>query len=367
MKLFIPLVFTLFFVSCFSPPERKSNKAVFLSDISWTEAQKILTPDAVIVIPLGAAAKEHGPHLPLAADFIQAEGLAEMIAKERKVIIAPTVSYGYYPAFVKYPGSTTTYWTTSRDMILQAVRTLAGFGPRRFYIINIGVSTTPVLASAAAVLKDEGIVLYYSDYNRDNYEGTENGIRTSIYGGHADEMESSNILFFRGDLVDMSKAANDSSVKGKSGPMAPVPLEGGTYNPTGINGYAKLGSKQKGALYAKAFAKELLKDIDSVADCNLPVAKNRKEEYKIYEGTYTGANGRKLTIGQEGNHLSFIWNGIDQRNFFSLYNDGDDFFSAVPFNILFVRDSSGTVIKARCNYRGEVFWAEKDYVTPIAR
>jgi creatinine amidohydrolase len=359
MKFSFFLLFTLTNCFAFSQQRNKNNKAIFLEDISWTEAQKLLTPDAVVVIPLGAAAKEHGPHLPLATDFIQAEGLKNIIALERRVIIAPTVSYGYYPAFVKYPGSTTTYWNTSRDMILEIIRTLAGFGPKRYYIINIGVSTTPTLASAAAILKDEGIILYYSDYSRPNYDNTDAAIRSPGYSGHADEMETSHVLFYRSDLVNMSKAVNDSSVKDKRGPMTPVPLEGGTYNPSGINGYALLAAKQKGALYARAFANELLKDIDSVARCPLPAAKDRKEEFKIYEGIYEDASGKKLVIGQEENHLYYIWNGIDQRKFYPLYNNGEDRFSAVPLEILFVRNENNEAVKAWCSIRGESFWVMK--------
>jgi creatinine amidohydrolase len=29
----------------------------------WIEAESVLTPETVVVIPLGAASKEHGPHL----------------------------------------------------------------------------------------------------------------------------------------------------------------------------------------------------------------------------------------------------------------------------------------------------------------
>ena len=40
------------------------SKRVRLEDLTWVEAEKILWPETV-VIPLGAAAKEHGPHLKL--------------------------------------------------------------------------------------------------------------------------------------------------------------------------------------------------------------------------------------------------------------------------------------------------------------
>ena len=38
-------------------------QGVLLEDLTWIEAEKALTPDTVVVIPLGAASKEHGPHL----------------------------------------------------------------------------------------------------------------------------------------------------------------------------------------------------------------------------------------------------------------------------------------------------------------
>lgn len=353
-------VFFAFLLLCngllFSQQRNKNNKAIFLEDISWTEAQKVLTTAAVVVIPLGAAAKEHGPHLPLSTDYIQAEGFKNIIALKRSVIIAPTVSYGYYPAFVKYPGSTTTYWNTSRDMVLQIVRQLASFGPKRFYIINIGVSTTPTLASAAAILKDEGIVLYYSDYFRANFEKAEDGIKTATYGGHADEMETSNVLFYRSDLVDMNKAVNDSSAKGVPGPLTPVKLEGGTFNPSGINGYAKLGTRRKGELLSVTFSNELLKDIDSVATCELPQVKDRSGKLIEYAGSYETADGKKIVIGQEGNHLYYIWNGFDRRNFFPLYFNDEDYFSGVQMDVLFLRNDKNEIVKAWVSINGQRMW-----------
>jgi len=41
------------------------TKGILLEDLTWIEAEKVLTNDTIVVIPLGAAAKEHGPHLKL--------------------------------------------------------------------------------------------------------------------------------------------------------------------------------------------------------------------------------------------------------------------------------------------------------------
>lgn len=41
------------------------TKGILLEDLTWIEAEKVLTEKTIVVIPLGAAAKEHGPHLKL--------------------------------------------------------------------------------------------------------------------------------------------------------------------------------------------------------------------------------------------------------------------------------------------------------------
>ena len=78
---------------------------VFLEALTWPEAKARFDADAVVVVPIGAAAKEHGPHLPLNTDHLVARALAEGVAAALPVVIAPIVGFGYYPAFVRYPGS----------------------------------------------------------------------------------------------------------------------------------------------------------------------------------------------------------------------------------------------------------------------
>ena len=51
----------------------KAPSGVRLEDLTWTEAEAVLTPDSVVVLPIGAQAKEHGPHLKLRNDFTIAD------------------------------------------------------------------------------------------------------------------------------------------------------------------------------------------------------------------------------------------------------------------------------------------------------
>ena len=78
----------------------------FIERMHWDEVARRIGDGAVAILPIGAAAKQHGFHLPLNTDRIQAEWLAGQMAKKIDALIWPTLSYGHYPAFVEYAGST---------------------------------------------------------------------------------------------------------------------------------------------------------------------------------------------------------------------------------------------------------------------
>ena len=138
-------------------------KGRLLANMTWVEARAALTPQTVVVIPLGAESKEHGPHLPLNTDFRQAEYRKQRVMAAADVVVAPTVNFNFYPNFAEYPGATSLSLALSRDLVLEVVRGLARFGPRRFYVLNTGVSTNRPLAQVRARLAGEGIALAYTD------------------------------------------------------------------------------------------------------------------------------------------------------------------------------------------------------------
>ena len=137
-----------------------------LEDLSWPEAEKVLTPERIVVLPLGAGSKEHGPHLTLGNDRLLADGLAARVLAERDVAMLPTLTYGFYPAFLEYPGSVSLSFDTQRDVIVQAARSMARYGPRRFYVLNTGVSTVPPLQAASEALAREGIAMRFTNVLR---------------------------------------------------------------------------------------------------------------------------------------------------------------------------------------------------------
>lgn len=184
------------------------NKGILLEDLTWIEAEKLLTKDTVVVIPLGAAAKEHGPHLKLKNDLLIAEYLKKRVLEESNVVIAPTITYHFYPAFLEYPGSTSLRLETARDLTIDIVKSLARYGPRRFYILNTGVSTLRALQPAAESLAGEGVICRYTDLLKITGP-VEKAIGKQEGGTHADEIETSMMLYMAPATVNMKKAAKD--------------------------------------------------------------------------------------------------------------------------------------------------------------
>ena len=108
---------------------QSAGKGILLEVLTWIEAEKVLTADTVVVIPLGAAAKEHGPRLKLKNDWLIAEYLKREVLARGDVVIAPTINYHYFPAFLEHPGCTALRLETARDLVVDICRSLGRHGP----------------------------------------------------------------------------------------------------------------------------------------------------------------------------------------------------------------------------------------------
>jgi creatinine amidohydrolase len=237
------------------PPARSG---VLLEDITWQQAEKVLTRQAVVVIPLGAGAKEHGPHLKLSNDFIMAEYLKRRVVEAADVVVAPTVNYSFYPAFLAYPGSTSLISETARDMIVQICRTLAAYGPRKFYILNTGISTLVPLRQAAAILSTDRITMRFADLGV-LLGDVEKQVSKQEGGTHADEIETSMMLYMAPLTVDMSKAVKDFHPS--RGRLVRDSTQAGTYSATGTWGDPTLATREKGERITEALVAGILRDI----------------------------------------------------------------------------------------------------------
>jgi creatinine amidohydrolase len=235
-------------------------RSVHLADLSWKEAADVLKPAAVVMIPLGAESKEHGPHLKLGNDHLMAEFLANEVMQRTAVVVAPTINYHFYPAFVDYPGATSLRFETARDLVVDICRGLARFGPRRFYILNTGVSTMRPLEAAAVELAKDGITLRYTNLLKAD-TAVESQIKQEKEGTHADEIETSAMLYIAPQSVDMKLAAKDFP---KGSPFQREDPNAPGYSPSGIYGDATLATRAKGEKIVNAEVDYIVRDIEEL-------------------------------------------------------------------------------------------------------
>lgn len=239
----------------------------FLESMTWQAAERVLTPDTIVVVPIGAASKEHGPHLLLSNDWLLADALRRRLAARTPVVVAPIIGVSYYPAFVEYPGSISLRLETARDVVVDVVRSLARYGPRRFYALNTGVSTVRALGPAAEVLAGDGILLRFTELGR-ALGPIEKAISQQEGGTHADEIETSMMLYLAPDTVDMTRAVKD--YRPGPSPLTRNPNGPGVYSPTGTWGDPTLATRAKGERIVAALVDALVADVEALRGAPLP-------------------------------------------------------------------------------------------------
>ncbi len=250
----------------FAPVDsRAQSRSVRIEALPWTDAVRLLDTSTVVMIPLGAQAKEHGPHLPLNNDWLLAEYFAKAVSAATPVVVYPTVNYSFYPAFVEYPGSTTLRQETARDVIVDIVRSIARHGPRRFYVLNTGVSTLRSLAPARDSLAASGIVMVYTDILNIGKEA-EASVRQQAGGTHADELETSMMLYMHPDVVQMRLAQNDyhPGTGGLTRDSTAAVREGKTWSRSGTFGNATLATREKGRVIVTAQVQGMIREIETL-------------------------------------------------------------------------------------------------------
>ena len=354
MKPLALLICVLVVASAFG--QQPSHKATFVENKPWTEVRALLTDTTLVMIPLGAEAKEHGPHLQLKNDWLIAEYLKERISRTQPVAIYPTLNYHYYPAFLEYAGSTSIRMETAYSMIVDICRVISAHGPRKFYILNTGVSTLIPLKVAKEMLAKQGILMVYTDIL--NVAGeAEKKIKQQPAGTHADEIETSMMLYMAPETVDMTKAARDIPVNDGPGPLTlNTNNPFGRYSPTGIYGDATLATKDKGSIVTEAMVDGINREINALRKAEIPkvvVTQN----ILLFTGTYHLSKEEKITITSENNQLMF--EGKGPRRLPLLRQTDNSFTMGERGRIVFFQDEKGAYPSAYLNWEGMDYLGRK--------
>jgi creatinine amidohydrolase len=315
-------------------PAQPRPRGIRLSDMTWQQAESVLRPDTVVVVPLGAGSKEHGPHLKLGNDAIVTDYLTSRVLDASDVVVAPPLAYHFYPAFIEYPGSTSLTLDTARTLSVEAITSLARFGPRRFYVLNTGVSTTRALDPAARLLASQGILLSYTDLSG-HLDRVSASIRQEEGGTHADEIETSMMLYIDPASVDMRRAVKEYTPS--PGPLQLTRRRGasGTFSESGVWGDPTLATRDKGRTVVEGLVGAILQDIEVLRHATPPAPgpvmtpppaapAPPPPRRPSSSGGPTCSPGDERTIRGFADAFTFHWNNADATNLSLLWSvDGD--------------------------------------------
>lgn len=240
-------------------------KSSWVAQLSWSDVEKRIVSGGCGLLPIGAGSKEHGLHLPMNTDYLQAKWLADQLALQYNVLIWPTLSYGYYPAFVNYPGSISLSETTFELMTKEIITAILNSGVPRLALLNTGIST--ILPLDRVVNNFDGQVYLINVYSGTQFKQTYAQVIEQSAGGHADETESSIMLAINQSLVNMELASGSLQACSQPGVLSRNDSNSVNYTPTGACGAPHLACPEKGAALLQA----ILIDINAqLSDVGFP-------------------------------------------------------------------------------------------------
>lgn len=246
----------------------------FLGELSWPEAETWFAESPLVILPVGAGAKEHGPHLPMNADAAVLEYLCRQAVDSLQALVAPPILHGWFPAFRAFPGTEVADPAAFESYVMEVARSLVRQGARRLVILNTGITLAtglPLGIVAREIRVQTGVptlLLSWDDLEPPEAEA----LAEQEYGGHADELETSIHLFLQPELVRMDRAAPGLPPSGpprgpgyRPGYLSRTEGEPG-YQPSGVNGDPTLATRDKGERVLALLTGEWLRALRSFSE-----------------------------------------------------------------------------------------------------
>jgi len=253
------------------------TRRVWWGDFRATEYASI-DPEATIAVLPVAAIEQHGPHLPVSTDTTIMNGMLEtVIARlpaDLDIRILPVQSVGKSNEHVHAPGTLTLTPLAAIQSWADLGASVARAGVKKIVFVNSHGGNEEIMGIVARELrvafKMLAVKTSWSRFGRpaDLYSDIEDR-----YGIHGGDFETSVMLHFRPDLVDMGKAENFVSSVQRAEQEFELLKPTGTHafawiatdlNPKGVVGEANLATAEKGRLTAEHQADgfiRLLRDV----------------------------------------------------------------------------------------------------------
>ena len=187
-----------------------------LADLAPPDIQAYLAEKDIVMVPI-ASLEQHGPHLPLATDTIQADEITRRAAQRAEVLYTPCVWFGYSPQHMYEPGEGTGTITIRSQILLEVyydvARSLIHHGFNRLVFVNNHGSNTKIIDPLLRRIRYEtGAFVTFSKLYAERYLGLIDPVMENppeeTPGWHSSELETAQVMAHDERLVRMDRAVN---------------------------------------------------------------------------------------------------------------------------------------------------------------
>jgi len=247
---------------------------LWLHEMTWPEAERIALETSIVMVPMGST-EQHGPHLPEGTDTFVPARLAEIVAEATGVPIAPPVWFSTCEQHMGFSGTISLRPTTLILLLRDICESLGRHGFRDVVLLNghlRGAEPTLLAAIDEIQLALPELKIWAVDLNQIAIEELREACESDVFP-HAEELEASQMLVIRPDLVHLEQAV-DVDGDATAGPTRGFPRGGIAQrltadefrqaSPAGILGLATRGTALKGRAILDAQARQIVRFVDEL-------------------------------------------------------------------------------------------------------
>ncbi len=172
---------------------------MLMEEMSWPEIELGLKETNTVIMPLGAT-EEHGPHLPVFTDTIQAIEVAKEVAKRTKTFLAPPVHYGICRSTRGFPGTISVSHDGLKAYVYDILKSLYDTGFRKVLLLT-GHAGGQHMAALEQACQEAVAELDFRVSLVSLFDLFDCNIAETPDDGHSGEIETSLMMVLRQDLV----------------------------------------------------------------------------------------------------------------------------------------------------------------------
>lgn len=242
-----------------------NNASPWINLKSWQEVENLQKAgQEVVLIPVGST-EQHGLHLPLGTDTMIAMKIAEDAAKKTESLVVPPLYFGWSPHHLALCGSISIRAEILTELLYDIFSSLAEHNFKKFIVVNghriVNIPWVQIACERAQRQLEVKTLLFDPAYASKSLSAKFDFPEI----GHAEDIETSQMLYLYPQEVDMSKAVDfklqqalpysvDPAFSGDTLcyiPSVKKTLAEDAAKSYGVTGEATKASKERGKQYHK--------------------------------------------------------------------------------------------------------------------